>query len=160
MVYCGGGYHDRSGASALNMTDLEAGVTSAISWGREPVSEIAPAGRDHLLIASETDIWGRYASSVTMFSVANRSKEWSLTISDLPRMRPVILTSVPEEGWALIQTRNLLKLIALEDGKAIRVLPKESQHFATAEWLASKKLLYIAGNPIKEHPGMLECYQI
>jgi len=159
-IYCGGGYHDRSGASALNILDLETGSTSALPWGREPVSQIFPGGDGHLLIDSETDIWGKYPSGVTRFCLADKSKKWSLTISGLPQMRPVILETAPAEGWGLIQTRAALNMIALEDGKTLRSLPRESQHFATAKWLPSRRLLYIAGNPFKERAGMLECYRL
>jgi hypothetical protein len=159
-IYCGGGSHDRSGASALNILDLETGSSAAVPWGREPVSEIFPAGPDHLLIGSETDIWGKYPSVVTSFSLADSTKRWSLTIEGLPQMRPVILETAPAEGWALIQRRTSLDLVALDDGRTLHSLRRESQHFAAAKWLGSKQLLYMAGNPVKEHVGLMECYRV
>ena len=162
-IYCGGGYADRSGESALHIADLDSGTASEIPWGKEPIDEIAPAGGGRLLIAniiSEVHV-GRFPNAVvTMLSAANRKKEWSLTIGDLKPWRSAILVTAPEEGWALIQTGKLLKLIAIQDGKTIRVLPKQSQEFVTAKWLVSKKLLYVARNPDRKAAGMLECYSI
>ena len=162
-VYCGDGFHDRSGESALHIADRNSGVNSEIPWGREPIDEITLAGNDRLLIANHTleSQMGRYPNAVvTLLSVTSQKKEWSLTIGDLKPFRSVVLASAPEEGWALIQTGSLLKLIALQDSNTIRVLPKQPQEFVAARWLSTRKLLYIARNPDHKKPGVLECYSI
>jgi hypothetical protein len=162
-VYCGGGYADRSGESNLHVADLQSGENFKISWGNEPIDEIVLADNERLLVSntiSET-YSGRYPNAtVTLYSVAGRKKEWSLTISDLKPKRRVILASAPEEGWTLIQTGTLLKRIALQDGNTTHVLQKHPKEFVTARWLVSKKLLYIARKPDRNKPGMLEAYSI
>jgi hypothetical protein len=165
QVYCGGGHYDRSGASALNIANLETNVTSAIPWGFDPVYQIASAGKDCLLIASCSggSMSRRDSAVVTLFSLVENKKVWSFEVNDLPQgpnIYRVLLTSAPEEGWAFIQTGNALKVIALEDGKVIRRLPKEPQVWTWAKWLASRKLLYLGGNPYMERPGLLECFRI
>ena len=162
-VYCGDGFSDRSGASSLHIGDLTGGEPSEINWGKEPIDQIALAGTDRLLIAnivSETYA-GRYPDAVVaLLSVASQNKEWTLTIADLAPGRTAILASAPEEGWALIQTGALLKVVALRDGHTIRVLPKQRQEVIAAQWLAAKKRWYIARNPFPGKTGTLECYSM
>ena len=162
-VYCGSGHADRSGESALFIADLKTGATSKIPWGREPIDEIALAGNGRLLLANDISEvhMGRYPNAVVaLVSLAGGKKEWSLTIGDLKPRCKVILASAPEENWALIQTGAMLKLIALQNGATIRVLPKQPQEILSANWLPSKKLLYITRNPGSKKPGSLECYTV
>jgi hypothetical protein len=166
-VYCGGGFADRSGESALHIADIESGNMSEIPYGREPIDQIALAGPGRLLLANIVNEIhaGRYPNAVvTLFSISDRKKIWSLEIKDLKPWREPVLLSVPEEGWALIQTGKLLKQISLEDGKTLRVLPKQTQEFVEARWLESKKILYISRNPErgyrKRAPGLIECYRV
>lgn len=166
-VYCGGGFADRSGESALHIADIESGDINEIPYGREPIDQIALAGPGRLLLANIVNEIhaGRYPNAVvTLFSIPDRKKIWSLEIKDLKPWREPVLLSVPEEGWALIQTGKLLKQISLENGKTLRVLPKQTQEFVEARWLESKKIFYISRNPErgyrKRAPGLIECYRV
>lgn len=162
-VYCGGGYPDRSDESNLYVADLRRDETSKIPWGNEPINEIALAGKERLLIANTIDAAYNALypnATLTLFSVSSRKAEWSLAVSGLKPGRSVILETAPKEGWTLIQTGSLLKLINLEDGHVTQVLPKQSQEIVTAQWLASKSLLYIARKPSHDRSGMLECYSV
>ena len=161
-VYAGGGFYDRSGASFLNSADLSSGLTSQIPWGREPVHEIALAGPGRLLLGSHViPTMGRsYPAQVSLFSLAGQEKVWSETLSGLAPVRKTILASVPEEGWAVIETGVLLKVIALEDARVLRILAKGRDEVVTARWLARKKLLYLARNTNADQPGVLECFRM
>jgi hypothetical protein len=166
-VYCGGGFADRSGESALHIADLERGIVSEIPYGREPIDQIALAGEGRLLLANIVNEIhaGRHPNAkVTLFSLSDRKKIWNLEIKDLRPWHPPILLSVPEEGWALIQTGNFLKQLSLQDGKTRRILPKKPKEFVEARWLKSKQLLYVARNPElqfrKRAPGVVECYKM
>jgi hypothetical protein len=162
-IFCGGGYSDRSGESALHLGDLTSGETTSIPWGNEPIDEILPGSDERVLIAntvSEVHA-GRYPNAVvTMFSVANRQKEWTITVGDIKPWRSVLLACAPRDGWALINTGSMLKLVGLEDGSIQNVIPKPTPDYVTAKYLGSKRLLYIARNPERDKPGALECYKI
>jgi len=166
-VYCGGGYFDRSGESMLHIADMQTGSVKEIPYGTEPIDQIALAGSDRLLLANIVDerSAARYPNAtVTLFSVPEAEKVWSLEVSDLKPWRRPLLLSVPEEDWALIQTGTLLKQISLQDRKTLRVVPNRSQDHVEARWLPSKRLLYVARNsmgPYRQRgPGTLECYRI
>lgn len=162
-VYCGGGYADRSGESALRAANLSSGQVFEVPWGKEPIDEIALAGEDELLLANEVSKFhvGRYPIAVvTLFSVARRRKRWSLEISDLKPYHNPIPLSVPDEGWALIQTGRMCKRIRLADGQATHALPKEPAQVLRARWLASQRLLYVARNADFGKAGLLECYRL
>ncbi len=162
-VYCGGGYGDRSGTSALHIGDLSTGESFEIPWGSEPIDQIEPAGPGHVLTANkiyETNM-GRYPNAiVTMVSIGDRKKIWTTQISDIKPYRKPILISVPDEAWAILQTGSWFKRISLEDGNATQVIRKSPSDYAEAIWLPSKRLLYIAHNPDRNKPGVLECYKI
>jgi hypothetical protein len=161
MICCGTGYMDRSGPSGLHIFDMESGLTSSLSWGNDPVSKIALAGTDHLVVASDGGSMSRPVYSlISLLSLKEQKKEWSITINDLPIFYGSLQTSAPEDGWALIQTGKGLILVALEDGKTLGLMPREPQIWTWAKWLTSKKLLYFAGNPVKEKPGLMECFKI
>ena len=165
-VYCGGGFADRSGKSALHIADLESGCVSEIPYGREPINQIASAGPGRLLLANIVSAIHvvRYPNAVvTLFSISDRNKVWSLEIKDLKPERSPVLLSVPDEGWALIQTGKLFKQISLHDGKTLRVSPKKPEELVEAKWLPSKRLIYISRNPVrgyKRGPGTVECYKV
>jgi len=166
-VYCGGGYFDRSGESMLHIADMQTGSVTEIPYGTEPIDQIALAGPDRLLLANIVDerSAARYPNAaVTLFSVPEAKKAWSLEISDLKPWRRPLLLSVPEEGWALIQTGTLIKQISLRDGKTLRVIPNRAQDHVEARWLPSKRLLYVARNSVGPYrqrgPGTLECYRV
>lgn len=165
-LYCGGGCYDWSGPSALHIGDIKGGETSVVPWGREPIDQIALAGNDRLLLAScpVPTLGPSHPPGVTLLSMASWTKEWKQTIDDLAPLRNVILTVVPEEGWALIESGALLKVVALKDGRTLRTLRKQHSEYIVARWLSSRKLLYIASNrdrtPDWEKPGVLECYSM
>ncbi len=165
-VYCGGGYPDRSGESALHIADIQSGIVTEIPYGTEPIDQIALAGTGRLLLANIVDerYVGRYPNAkVTLFSLPEQRKIWSLEIRDLKPWRNPVLVSVPGEDWALIQTWTLLKKISLQDGKNRGVIPNRTQDYVEARWLASKRLLYITRNPVgtngQRGPGVVECYK-
>jgi hypothetical protein len=166
-VYCGGGYFDRSGESALHVADLKTGSSTEIPYGRDPINKIALAGPGRLLLANIVDdrSVSKYPNAfVTLFSVPERKKIWDIKISDLKPWRNPLLLSVPDEDWALLQTGTLIKQISLQDGSTLRVLPKTIDENIEARWLALKKILYISRNTIMPYrppsPGTLECYKI
>jgi hypothetical protein len=166
-VYCGGGYYDRSGESALHLADIQSGSSTKIPYGTEPINQIALAGPGRLLLANTVDdrSVARYPNAtVTLFSVTEQRKIWNIEINDLKPWRNPLLLSVPDEKWMLIQTGTLIKQISLHDGKTLRVLPKTANEHIEARWLASKKLLYISRNPVVPYRphglGTLECYKI
>jgi len=165
-VYCGGGYPDRSGESALHIADIQSGTVTEIPYGTEPIDQIALAGPGRLLLASIVDerYVGRYPNAtVTLFSLPEQRKIWSLEISDLKPWRDPILVSVPSEDWALIQTGSLLKKISLQDGKNLGVIPNRTQDYVEARCLTSRKAVYITRNPVGAYRqrglGMIECYR-
>ncbi|MBZ0275443.1 MAG: hypothetical protein K8I60_04835, partial [Anaerolineae bacterium] len=160
-VYCGGGYSDRSGTSALHIGDTVTGESFEIPWGNEPIDQIEPAGADHVLTANrvtETNM-GRYPNAtVTMVSTQGRKKLWTTEITDIKPYRRPILISVPEEGWAILETGHWLKRISVKDGKATHVIQKSPSDYSEAVWLPSKRLLYVAHTPDRNKPGTLEGY--
>jgi hypothetical protein len=162
-IYCGEGYHDRSGSGNLNILNLDTGETSSVNWGVDPVSQIAPAGKGDLIITSCCG--GTFDKSfnahVSRYAVEQKSKVWSFSIDDLPWGQFIhypLLLSVPEEGWALIQTGHAIKMIDLKDGKTISQLPQEFKHWVDAKWLASKRLLYLSSASLKS--GTMECFKL
>jgi hypothetical protein len=162
-VYCGGGYSDRSGDSAIHIADLSSNTAVEIPWGREPVDSIALAGNYRVLVANEVSTVhaGRYPNAVvTLVSLDDRKKHWSITIGDLKPGRDPILLSVPEEQWALLQTGRLLKRISLADGSLIQTASKQIEEYITAEWLASQRHLCLTRRPGGEGAGTVEFYRI
>jgi hypothetical protein len=162
-IYCGGGYSDRSGTSALWVADLNSGSTFDIPWGQEPIEVIEWAGDNRLLVANKVDetYAARYPNViVTLFSVAEWEKKWTIEIADLKPERNPVLLSEPREGWALIQTGKLLKRTSLQDGNAVCIIQKQLPELIGAEWLPSKRLMYLSRNPDRDSAGMLECYRM
>jgi hypothetical protein len=162
-VYCGGGYSDRSGDSALHVADLNSGTTFDVSWGREPINVIELAGDDHLLIAnivSEIQA-GRYPNAIiTLFSLGDRKKKWTIEIRDLKPWHKPVLLSAPNDRWALIQTGKLLKRISLRDGSVIQTFSKQPQEVIEANWLPSKKIMCLARQLARDTGGALELYKM
>ena len=165
-IYCGGGYDDRSGESALRIYDFQTGRPSEIPYGREPIEQIALAGSGQVLLANAFyDSPPRYPyATVSLFSVTQQKNIWDIKIEDSQNgIKPIVL-SVPKEKWALIQTGTLIKRIYLENGKTLETLPKTATENIGGYWLASKRILYISRNLAIPHKprgaGTIECYKI
>ncbi len=161
MVYCGDGFYDRSGSSALHIHNIETGEYRSVSWGNEPVSKILPCGLGRLLIASDGGSMTRpFYSLVTLYSTLDNTKVWTLKVDDLPMYYESLLEVAPDRGWVLLQTGLGLKLVELDDGKTRMTISAKPQQWAWAKWLPSRDLLYFAGNPIKEQPGLMLCFKV
>jgi hypothetical protein len=166
-VYCGGGYSDRSGDSAIHVADLSSNTTFDVPWGREPVDNIALAGDNCVIAANAIDSTyaARYPDAVvTLVSVADGRRRWSLTIRDLKPYHAPLLLSVPEQQWALVQTGRLLKRISLVDGSTIQTAPKQVDEYITAAWIPAESFLClwrVTRRPGLEYDGgTVEFYKI
>jgi len=162
-VYFGGGFHDRSGPSSLQIVELDSGKSKNISWSLEPIDVIKPSGNDKLLLGNMvTDSTAtRYPrSQVTLFHTSQMKREWTLEFTDiLPYYEPILL-SVPEQDWALLQSGQQLMQVSLNSGKVLVQFPKEKSEFVQACWLNSHRILCISRNCSKADPGQLELYKI
>jgi len=162
-VYCGGGNSDFSGDSALQIGDLNTGAFNSISWGKVPIHQIEPAGNKDILTANlaagSRQNTGRFAF-ISYFSLTDESKRWAVCLDNLAEWRNPLLTSSPEEGWALVTTGSFIRRISLPTGKSIEMIPALPEEFVEARWLSSVRLLCIARNPNEWSPGKLEWYKI
>ena len=162
-VYCGGGYGDFAGDLALHLGDLNTGSSSSISWGKIPIEQIVSAGNMDILTANQAAGYrqdtGRFAF-ISYFSIADETKRWVVYLDKLPEWRKPLLTSSPEEVWALVMTGLSIKQISLPTGKCIQMIPALPEEFVAARWLSSVRSLCIARNPDEWIPGKLELYKI
>jgi hypothetical protein len=133
-----------------------------IGWDKEPIDEIACFGNGLLLLANATSKANPAVfpnAVITCFSAQNKQRVWTQSFVPRKPLRRVILAAAPEQGWALVQTGAMFKVIDVADGKAMPVLDKPSEEFVKASWVASRSLVYISGTPGDRKPGLLECYR-
>lgn len=162
-AYFGGGFSDRSGPSSLQVVKLDSGESRSISWGLEPIDVIEPLGDDKLLLGNmvnSTNATLYPDSHVSLFSVSQSKKEWTINLTDIAPFHSPISLTVPEEGWALLQSGRLLKQVSLDNGEVLAEFPKEKDEFVQARWLRSHRILCISRNRSKDDPGTLELYKI
>lgn len=162
-VYFGGGFYDRSGPSSLEVFELNSGKSHSISLGREPIDVITPLGDDKLLFGNMVDERNAFQyskSHVSLLRVSEQKKLWSIELTDIAPHHSPILLSVPEEGWALLESGRLLKRVSLDNGEILEVFPKEKPEFIQAQWLGSYRMLCVSRNRSKDEPGKLDIYRI
>jgi hypothetical protein len=161
-IYTGGGHGDRSGESFFHILDTKSGATQDVPWGKDPVDQIALAGKDEVLIGtsiSEMNISKYPNALVTCYEIATKKTKWKAEIGDLRAWTKPVLFSAPEEGWALIQTGRYIKQVSLQDGKPMRTIAKQPGEILHSARLGAKRMFGIGRIPSLNANGTLEWYK-
>ena len=161
-VYFGGGFYDRSGEANLQVVDVRSSESFKIPWGREPIDVIEPVGEGKLLlgnIVDERNAFQYSKSHVSLLRVSDQKRLWGIDLKDLAPHNSPILLSVPEEGWALLQSGRQLIRVSLDNGEILEQFPKEKPEFIQAQWLSSHRILCVSRNRGKDAPGKLDIYK-